>query len=339
MPTAPDGLERRDGPVGVLLANLGTPEAPTPDAIRRYLAEFLADPDVIDLPRWFWLPVLHGLVLNLRPRRVAKAYQSIWTPQGSPLLVGSRAQAAGLAAALEARAPGRTRLALGMRYGEPTLAAALAELRAAGCARLILLALYPQYSRTTTGSTHAAVDAILGAQGWRAPTTRVISYHLEPGYVAALAASVREHWAKHGRGARLLMSFHGLPQRYVAAGDPYAAQCKATAQALAGALELRTEQWAIAFQSRVGAERWLQPYSDQLLDEWATAKHGSIDAVCPGFSVDCLETLEEIALRNAAAYAEAGGGALRYVPALNDRPDHLAFLAELVLARLDRRLG
>jgi ferrochelatase len=336
MPTAREGLERRDGPVGVLLANLGTPQAPTPEAIRAYLAEFLADPDVIDLPRWFWLPLLHGVILRLRPRKVAHAYLRIWTEAGSPLLVGSRAQAAGLAKVLETRFPGRTRVALGMRYGTPTLREALEELRAAGCGRLVALALYPQYSRSTTGSTHAALDGTLAALGWRAPTTRVISYHLEPGYIAALAASVREHWQKHDRGARLLMSFHGLPQRYVDGGDPYQAQCAATARALAEALELRGEQWAVAYQSRVGAERWLMPYADRLLGEWAAAKLGDVDAICPGFSVDCLETLEEIAMQNAEAYAAAGGGRLRYVPALNDRADHLAFLADLVVARLER---
>ena len=188
-------------------------------------------------------------------------------------------------------------------------------------------------ARTTTGSTHAMVNSVLQEMDWEVPALRLLSYHAQPGYVAALAASVREHWSRRGRGARLLMSFHGLPQRYVEAGDPYAAQCRSTAKLLAAALDLRTEQWAIAFQSRVGAEKWLQPYTDALLAEWAAQRVGDVDAICPGFSADCLETLEEIALQNAEVYARLSGGALRYIPALNARADHISFLAELVTSR------
>ena len=319
--------------VGVLIANLGTPAAPTPAAVRRYLAEFLSDPFVVDLPRWLWLPLLHGVILNLRTRRTVDAYARIWTPQGSPLLVESRSLAEGLEPELALRLEARVRVALGMRYGEPSLAQALEALRAARVTRLIVLPLYPQYSPVTTGSTHAAVDALLAVCGWNPRTVRALGYHDAPGYVAALAASVREHWARHGRGARLLMSFHGLPQRYVDAGDPYAAQCRVTAAALAAALGLRDDEWALAYQSRVGAAPWLKPYTDRLLAKWALARLGSVDVICPGFSADCLETLEEIALRYAAAYAEAGGGKLRYIPALNARSDHLAFLADLVAQR------
>ncbi len=321
--------------VGVLLANLGTPDAPTAAAVRHYLAEFLADPMVIDLPRWFWLPLLHGVILNLRPRRSAAAYAKVWTPDGSPLLVESRSQAEGLELALAPRLKHSVRIALGMRYGAPTLAQALADLKASGVGQLVVLPMYPQYSRTTTGSTHAAVDAALTALAWEPRTTRVLGWHDAPGYIAALASSVRQHWQRHGRGARLLMSFHGLPARYVKAGDPYAAQCKATAAALAATLDLAQERWTLAYQSRVGFERWLTPYTDRTLAGWGAERLGDIDVICPGFSADCLETLEEIAMANADVYAELGGGALRYVPALNSRPEHLAFLAELVAQRVE----
>ena len=340
MPREPSAVKdaTTNARLGVLIANLGTPDAPTPEAIKRYLAEFLADPMVIDLPRWFWLPLLHGVILNLRPRKVAHAYAKVWTDQGSPLLVQSRAQAESLELALAPRLPG-SRVELGMRYGNPSLRSALMKLREWGATRLVILPLYPQYSRTTTGSTHAKVDDELGALGWDPPAVRLLSYHDHPGYIGALAASVREHWARRGRGARLLMSFHGLPQRYVDNGDPYQAQCRTTAQLLAAALDLRAEQWAIAYQSRVGAERWLTPYTDELLADWAAQRVGDVDAICPGFSVDCLETLEEIAMQNAEAYAGLGGGELRYVSALNARPDHVGFLADLVAARANDRRG
>lgn len=321
--------------VGVLLANLGTPDAPTAAAVRRYLAEFLSDPMVVDLPRWLWLPLLHGVILNLRPRRSAAAYARVWTADGSPLLVESRAQAEGLELALAPRLKHSVRVALGMRYGEPALLKALTELRDSGVDRLVVLPLYPQYSRTTTGSTHAAVDAALAALRWEPRTTRVLGWHDAPGYIAALASSVRQHWQRHGRGAKLLMSFHGLPQRYVAAGDPYAAQCKVTARALASALDLPDDRWVLAYQSRVGFEPWLRPYTDATLAGWAAERVGDIDVICPGFSADCLETLDEIVNENADAFTELGGGALRYVPALNSRTDHLAFLAELVAQRVE----
>ena len=318
--------------IGVLVTNLGTPEAPTPEAVRAFLAEFLSDPMVIDLPRWLWLPLLYGVILNLRPRKAAHAYQRVWTEQGSPLMVQSRAQAEALEIALAPRIPA-SRVELGMRYGKPSLEQALHTLREWGATHLVVLPLYPQYSRTTTGSTHSMVDCALAGMGWNPPALRLLSYHGHPGYIAALAASVREHWKMRGHGKRLLMSFHGLPQRYVAAGDPYDAQCRTTASLLAEALDLRGEQWGLSFQSRVGAERWLQPYTDAMLADWAAQRVGDVDVVCPGFSVDCLETLEEIALQNAEAYAGLGGGELRYIPALNARPDHISFLTELIAAR------
>ncbi|MDN5937468.1 MAG: ferrochelatase [Salinisphaera sp.] len=316
--------------IGVLLVNLGTPDAPTTAAVRRYLAEFLSDPRVVEQPRWLWIPVLYGVILALRPRRSAAAYAKIWWQEGSPLLVIARRQAA----ALQRQLADRAQVTLAMRYGQPSLPQGLDQLRAAGCNRILLLPLYPQYSATTTATGFDRVASIL--RGWRdQPALRtVVDYHAEPGYIQALAQSLRDYWAEHGRSERLLMSFHGIPQRYANAGDPYPDQCRATADALARALELNDEDWQCTFQSRFGREPWLQPYTDKTLQAWARAGVTTVDVVCPGFSADCLETLEEIAIANRALFHAGGGRDLRYIPALNDRDDHIAFLADLARREL-----
>lgn len=314
---------------GVLLVNLGTPAAPTAAAIRPWLREFLHDRRVIDLSRWIWCPILYGIILPLRPRKLAPQYASIWTAEGSPLLAVTRRQREALAAAL----PG-TPVVEAMRYGEPSVAAGLARLRDAGVTRLAVLPMYPQYSDTTTASARDALEAGLAELGWR-PELRVIEdYHADAGYIEALAASVREHRAARGPADLLLMSFHGIPQRYADRGDPYEAQCRATATRLAAALGLADSQWQIAFQSRVGKARWLQPYTEEALPQLAARGVRRLDVICPGFSADCLETLDEIAVRDAALFVEAGGEALRYVPALNDRADHIRALARIAGARL-----
>ena len=318
--------------VGVLLVNLGSPDAPTPSAVRRYLAEFLADPRVIEAPRWFWLPILHGVILRTRPRRSALAYASVWMPEGSPLMVYSRRQESALQVALDQHALGAYQVALAMRYGQPSVAAGLDRLQAMGCQRILILPLYPQYSATTTASVSDAVGAWLRRQRALPELQWVNKYAEAPGYIAALAASVRAYWAREGQGERLLLSFHGIPQQYADQGDPYAEQCRATAHALAAALGLEADRWALAFQSRFGPTRWLGPYTDQVLNAWAGAGVRTVDALCPGFSADCLETLEEIAIRYAETL-ESRGGKLRYIPALNDAPDHIAFLTDLVCAR------
>lgn len=319
-------------PIGILLVNLGSPEAPTPVAVRRYLAEFLSDSRVIEAPRWIWRPVLHGVILRIRPRRSAAAYASVWLPEGSPLLVYSRRQADALQQDLDLRFPAQYRVALAMRYGQPSVASGLECLRAAGCGRILILPLYPQYSATTTASVIDAVGSWLGTQRVIPELQWVNEYAEAPGYIAALAARVHAYWASNGRGDRLLMSFHGLPQRYADLGDPYPAQCRATARALARALDLPDDRWAMAFQSRFGPSRWLEPYTDEVLSRWAGNGVRTVDAVCPGFAADCLETLEEVALRYAEGYAQQGG-TLRYIPALNDAPEHIAFLADLVIGR------
>ena len=316
--------------LGVLVTNLGTPDAPTPAAVRRYLAEFLSDPRVVELPRWLWRLILHGVILRVRPRRSAEAYQKVWTPEGSPLLVIARRQASALQAALFSRLPGPVRVALGMRYGTPSIAGALEDLRAAGTRRLLVLPLYPQYSASTTGSTFDAVAAQLTTWRWLPELRFVTQYHDDPAYVGALAESLRETRAAAGEPDRMLFSFHGLPRRYFEAGDPYHCACQKTARLVAEALDLPRERWALSFQSRVGREEWLRPYTDQLLKEWGATGVRRVHVACPGFSADCLETLEEIDQQNRGFFLGAGGESFHYVPALNDRPDHIALLADLV---------
>ncbi len=316
---------------GVLLSNLGTPDAPTPAALRRFLAEFLSDPRVIETPRLIWWLALHGVILRIRPPRAAHAYRKVWTAAGSPLLAISQRQATALQLSLEQRCKGPVRVALGMRYGNPPIAAALDELRRAGARRLLVLPLYPQYSATTTASTFDAVAAVL--KTWRLqPELRFINhYHDYPGYIATLADSVRAYWAAHGEPERLMFSFHGLPKRYLLAGDPYHCECHKTARLVAEQLGLSDERWLLTFQSRFGREEWLTPYCDQTLREWGTAGVRRVDVLCPGFPADCLETLEEIEQQNREIFMNAGGGEYHYIPALNDSTDHIGMLSELVL--------
>lgn len=319
--------------LGVLVSNLGTPDAPTAPALRRYLRTFLADRRVVDLPRIFWLPLLYGVIAPLRGRRMAAGYRKIWTPDGSPLLAIMRRQAEALRAELSGRGVDVAALELGMRYGRPSIGAALEALRRAGAERLLILPLYPQYSASTTGSTFDAVADVL--RTWRrVPELHLVAdYHDAPGYIAALAGSVRAHWARNGRAQRLLFSFHGLPRRYVAAGDPYEAQCRESARLTANALELPEDAWQVTFQSRFGREEWLQPYTDRTLRALPGRGVRRVDILCPGFSADCLETLDEIAVQNRAWFLEAGGESFHYIPALNDDPVHIGFLADLVAGR------
>ena len=304
-PTATHGT----GPqLGVLVINLGTPDAPTPAALRRYLAEFLSDPCVVDLPRLVWWPLLYGLVLPFRPKHSAEAYARIWTSTGSPLLSNTLAISRALETELQTRLGGPVTVATGMRYGRPSLRAALAELMAVHPAQTVVLPLYPQYARATAGSTRIMLDKILTAHSPAAAIKFVNVYYQHPGYISALAASVREHWTKHGRGQMLLVSFHGIPKRAVRKGDPYADQCVCTARQLATALHLRDNDWRLMFQSRFGKAEWLKPYTEETLRELAARGVKTVDVICPGFAVDCLETLEEIALRYAEVFRQAAAG-------------------------------
>jgi protoporphyrin/coproporphyrin ferrochelatase len=316
-------------PQGVLVVNLGTPRAPTAAAVRRYLGEFLSDRRVVQLPRLLWWPLLHGLILPLRSPRVAKKYAEVWMDDGSPLAVYTQR----LARAIGERLPG-ARVAHAMRYGGPDIAGEVRAMQAQGCARVLVLPLYPQYSTTTTASVADVLERVSKDAG--APQLRMIDqYATDPGVIAALAGSVHAHWQAHGRGERLLLSFHGIPQRLVDGGDPYSAQCHATAAALALALGLGHGEWLITFQSRFGREQWLQPATDATLRALAGAGVGRVDVACPGFPADCLETLEEIALQNAEIFRAAGGGELSYIPCLNDAPAHADALAALVRRELD----
>lgn len=320
--------------VGVLLSNLGTPAAPTARALRPYLRQFLLDPRVIELPRALWWTILHLFVLTRRPRQSAALYKQVWSPEGSPLLVMSRRQAAGLAERLARRAPVPVHVALGMRYGEPSLAAALAELAGKGCRRILSLPLYPQYAAATTASTFDGVAAELVRWRWVPELRTVHGYHDEPGYVAALAATIDELWRRDGEPERLLFSFHGMPQRYFDAGDPYFCFCHKTARLVGERLGLPAERTIVAFQSRFGKEEWLRPYTDETLRALPGRGVRAVDVVCPGFSSDCLETLEEIDGLNREFFLHAGGERYRYIPCLNDRADHLDFLADLASRHL-----
>ncbi|HET7394963.1 MAG TPA: ferrochelatase [Gammaproteobacteria bacterium] len=333
---AKDLAETDASHLGVLLVNLGTPDAPTPQALRRYLAEFLSDPDVITLPRLLWWPILYGLVLPFRPARSAEAYQRIWTAQGSPLLHETRAIAVALEAELESQLKIPVTVTTGMRYGQPSLAHAAHELMHTLPTTVVVLPLYPQFAQATTGSTLKQLNTLESATSALAVGHAVRDYHDHPSYIAALATSVRDHWQQNGRGQKLLISFHGIPQQVAERGDPYPKHCQRTAQLLATALELKDDEWQLVFQSRFGPAPWLQPYTDITLKQLAADGKRNVDVICPGFATDCLETLEEIALRYAEVFRAAGGEALRYIPALNSRPDHIKALAQIVRARLGR---
>lgn len=321
-----DRLER-----AVLLVNLGTPSAPNAPALRRYLREFLSDNRVVELPRAIWYPVLYGIILPLRAPRSAAAYRKIWTERGSPLRVFSEDLTQGLGERLH----GRAEVALAMRYGEPSVATQLKALRARGVKELIVLPLYPQYSGTTTASVFDAVCAELGT--WRRwpKLTLIDSYHAEDVWIAAVAEKIRAHRQRQSEPGHLLFSFHGIPQACVDQGDPYAEQCHASAEAIAARLGLEKREWSLSFQSRLGKAQWLTPYTDHVVRELAAGGVRNLDVVCPGFAVDCLETLEEIAIQNAELFRKAGGQSLRYVPALNADPAHAQALASL----LERHLG
>lgn len=316
---------------GVLLVNLGTPDAPTPAALRRYLREFLSDRRVVELPRAAWLPILYGVILPFRARSSAKLYQSIWREEGSPLLHFSR----GLARRLEADLGEKTGLPvsvrLGMRYGNPSVASALSELAADGVDRIVVLPLYPQYAASTVGSTFDAVSEALRQWRWVPPVRFIGGYPDFTPWVSAVAETIRDHRERNGAAERLLFSFHGIPRRQFEAGDPYYCQCRKSARLIAGRLGLDEGEWALTFQSRFGPSDWLQPYTMATLEHWAKQGVKRVQVACPGFAVDCLETLEEIRGQNREAFEAAGGESLEYIPALNDRPIHAGALARLVL--------
>lgn len=318
------------GRIGVLMVNLGTPDAPDKRSVRRYLKEFLWDPRVVEIARPIWWLVLNGVILNTRPARSARAYQKVWTEQGSPLLSISLQQRDALAKALQQHYQCDVPVALGMRYGTPSIASALGELRDAQVRHMLILPMYPQYSATTTASIFDAVTQEL--RGWRwLPELRFINnFHDDPAYISALAASVARHREQHGDADRLLMSFHGIPEDYFHKGDPYYCECQKTGRLLAESLKLPQDHWQLSFQSRLGRQQWLQPYTDHTLEAMPQQGVKSVQVMCPGFSADCLETLEEIAMENREVFLGAGGERYEYIPCLNDDEEHIAMLAGLV---------
>ena len=329
-----NGPHRHDAPArtGILITNLGTSEAPSAQSVRRFLAEFLSDPCVIELPRWLWWPILHGIILRLRPSKVAHLYQRIWMDDGSPLYVYSRRLAAALESRLAARQHDLVQVELGMRYGQPSIAAALERMRQSNVQRLLVLPLYPQYSATTTGSTFDAVADVLRRWRWVPELRFVGHYHDDENHIEALAQSISAHRAAHGPPDRLLFSFHGLPRHYFLAGDPYYCHCQKTARLVAARLALPDGSWAVSFQSRFGPREWLQPYTQKLLGQWAKSGVRHVQVICPGFAVDCLETLDEIQILNKETFLGAGGSQFSYIPALNDSAGQV----DALLALIDR---
>lgn len=314
---------------GVLINNLGTPASPGVSDVRAFLKQFLSDPRVIRVPRPIWWLILNVIILNTRPKRSSEAYQEIWTDQGSPLLAISQSQVKRLQSWTQSGFP-YVRIEPGMRYGTPSIEQGLDRLRQAGATRYLIMPMYPQYSTTTTASTKDEVLRVF--ESWQSiPEFKfVCQYFDEPQYIEALNSSVEEHWQKNGRSSRLLMSFHGIPEQYSRQGDPYGGQCESTAKLLAEKLGLDPEQWILSFQSRLGPKKWLGPYTDHTLREMARQGVESVDVICPGFSVDCLETLEEIAIRDKQLFLDSGGKAYSYIPCLNDRQQHIEMIGHLI---------
>jgi len=333
---------RHDQPfrVGLLLVNLGTPDAPTPAAVRRYLAEFLSDRRVVEIPPLLWKLILHGIILRTRPAKSAKKYASIWTSDGSPLLVWTMRQAQYLRGSLGERLkaqglpPDLVQIEVGMRYGNPSIASALAKLKAARCDRILLLPMYPQYAASTTATACDAVFQTLMQERWMPALRTIAGWHDDPRYIKALATRVNGFWTQHGRPDKLIMSFHGVPKFTLTKGDPYHCLCHKTARLLAAELGLSDTQWQLAFQSRFGRAEWLQPYTDATLQALPGQGVRRVHVVCPGFPADCLETLEEIAIESKESFLHAGGQSYDYIPALNDHPALIHMLSDLAMTHL-----
>jgi ferrochelatase len=330
-PTIPHGTPAK---TGILLVNLGTPDAPTPKAVRTYLREFLSDPRVVEIPKPVWWLILNGIILNVRPKKSAAKYAKVWMQEGSPLRVHTERQAALVQGFLGERSAAPLVVEYAMRYGNPSIPDVLCKLKQQNCQRILVVPLYPQYAASTTATVNDIVFEEL--QHMRnTPALRTIKhFHDHPGYIKALASNINDYWMKHGRPEKLLMSFHGLPQYTLDKGDPYHCECQKTGRLLAQELGLQPEHYAVSFQSRFGKAEWLKPYTTATLKEWGAQQIKRVDVVCPGFVADCLETLEEIALEGKEDFQHAGGGEYRYLPCLNERKDWIHALTDLVLDNL-----
>jgi len=319
---------------GILLVNLGTPDAPTAQAVRPYLKEFLSDPRVVEIPKPIWWLILNGIILNIRPKKSAAKYASIWMKEGSPL----RVYTAKLATLLQGYVGQRTRapfvVEYAMSYGNPSIASVMQKLKAHNCTRILIVPLYPQYAASSTATVFDRVFAAVQTMR-NAPAIRTIKhFHDDTGYIKALAANINDYWMRHGRPEKLVMSFHGVPKYTLEKGDPYHCECHKTGRLLAQELGLKPEQYAVSFQSRFGKAEWIKPYTTATLLELGRKKTKRVDVVCPGFVADCLETLEEIALEGKEDFQHAGGGEYHYIPCLNDRNDWIHALADLVMTNL-----
>lgn len=312
--------------VGVVLINLGTPERPVCPGLRDYLSEFLMDPRVIEIPKLFRALLVKGIIINVRSHKSAATYREIWTDEGSPLMTNSL----GLGRKVAEQLGIGFKVEVAMRYGKPSVAEKLQLLHDQGIRKIVAIPLYPQYSGSTSGSTFDAIGAALSKQRWVPNLHFVSDYYRYDSYIKAIGDSIKAHWQQHGRNQKLVMSFHGVPKKYVTRGDPYQSQCAESSQRIADYLQLEDDEWMLVFQSRFGAEEWLQPYCDKTLQAFPSQGIKSVDMICPGFSADCLETLEEIEGENKEYFIEAGGEAYSYIPCLNDSDAHAALMAEIV---------
>lgn len=317
--------------VAVLITNLGTPQAPTARALRPYLKQFLSDPRVVEFPRWLWCLILNGIILRVRPRRSAKSYASVWTQEGSPLLIHTQAQAEALAKGLQDK---NIIVDFAMRYGEPAIDKVLQKLQDLGVRKLLVLPLYPQYCAATTASTFDALAEDFRQRRWIPELRFITQYHDTEPYIQAAAAHIQAYWKQRGRADKLIFSYHGIPKRYLLNGDPYHCQCYKTSRLIAEALGLQKDDYLTTFQSRFGREEWLQPYTDMTLKKLPEMGIKSVQIFCPGFAADCLETIEEIGVENRHYFLDSGGENYEYIPALNAEPVHVEALLKLIEANL-----
>ncbi|MGH1471188.1 MAG: ferrochelatase [Cellvibrionaceae bacterium] len=321
--------------VGVLIVNLGTPDAPTPKALRVYLKEFLWDPRIVEIPRLIWWFILNVIILQVRPKKSAKAYKSIWTERGSPLAYHTADQSKGIEESLEKKYGDQVVVEWAMRYGNPSMASVLEKLRSKGVQKLVVLPLYPQYSAASTASTFDALAADFSNQRWLPELRFINCYHDDEKYINALVKSIENFWSEHGRADKLLFSYHGIPLKYLHTGDPYHCQCLKTSRLVAQKLNLQSEEYMTTFQSRFGANEWLKPYTDATMKSLPSEGVKSVQIVCPGFAADCLETIEEIAEENCEYFKAAGGEKFHYIPALNSTEDHIEALSTIIQKNLE----
>ncbi|MEW6998283.1 ferrochelatase [Colwelliaceae bacterium BS250] len=319
---------------GVLLTNLGTPDAPTATALKVYLREFLSDPRVVEIPRLVWMIILHGVILRIRPAKSAKLYESIWTDDGSPLLAISKKQQQKVAAQIKESYGDEVDVALAMRYGNPSISKALQRFQQLGVHKIIVLPLYPQYAGPTTGSTFDAITKEIKQWRWIPSLHFISSYHDNDDYVTSLANSIKEHFQQHGKPDRLLFSYHGMPKLFLENGDPYFCFCHKTTRLVAEKLGLSNDEYVVSFQSRFGKAEWLQPYTDPCLEGFAEQGLSNVAVISPAFSVDCLETLEELEVESRKVFINAGGKQFHYISALNDRDDHINAITGLITPHL-----